>query len=306
MKYINLKNLGLVIMSLLIIAVFGFLGLVIGSNTGVSCASYMPSQPVYASSVIQDATHRFVTDADKTTWTGKQDHAVILDQLSAMAPSTNKMIWVGSGGSLVQNNADTFGIGLLALTNAAAVRSYIGAGSGSGTVTSVGLTSSDFSVSGSPVTSSGNITANLNTSGVGTGTYRGAITVNNKGIVTAAANETINNTVSRSLSNAAGTTNRYTISTTQPALVTYSITMNFSITALVASSASVFLEYSTNGGSSLVTVSQVNTSFNLGLALSGSNDMSLSGYIPANALVRLRPATANATCTYQTGQEVLL
>lgn len=54
-----------------------------------------------------------------------------------------------------------------------------------GTVTSVGVTSTDFSVSGSPVTSSGTITANLNTSGVTAGSYDG-ITVNNKGIVTAA------------------------------------------------------------------------------------------------------------------------
>lgn len=55
---------------------------------------------------------------------------------------------------------------------------------GSGTVTSVALSSTDFNISsGSPVTTSGTIVANLNTSGVAAGTY-GRVTVNNKGIVT--------------------------------------------------------------------------------------------------------------------------
>lgn len=53
-----------------------------------------------------------------------------------------------------------------------------------GTLTSVGIASSDFTISGSPVTTSGNITANLNTSGVTAGFY-GGVTVTNKGIVTA-------------------------------------------------------------------------------------------------------------------------
>jgi hypothetical protein len=63
---------------------------------------------------------------------------------------------------------------------------------GVGTVTSVGLASTDFSVSGSPVTSSGNITANLVVQGgVTPGTYTYAsLTVNSKGIITAVANGT--------------------------------------------------------------------------------------------------------------------
>ena len=61
--------------------------------------------------------------------------------------------------------------------------------SGGGTVTSVGLLSTDFTVSGSPITGSGNITANLNASGITAGTYQG-ITFNSKGIATAAVNVT--------------------------------------------------------------------------------------------------------------------
>ena len=57
-----------------------------------------------------------------------------------------------------------------------------------GTVTSVGLTSTDFTVTGSPITSSGNFVANLKTSGVTAGTYAFSnVTVNNKGIITAIA-----------------------------------------------------------------------------------------------------------------------
>lgn len=63
-----------------------------------------------------------------------------------------------------------------------------------GTVSSVGLSSTDFSVSGSPVTTTGTITANLNTSGVSAGTYE-YTTVNAKGIVTSAYNS-VNNTLS--------------------------------------------------------------------------------------------------------------
>jgi len=63
---------------------------------------------------------------------------------------------------------------------------WAAAGSGSGSVTSVALASSDFTISGSPITDAGTITANLGNTGVTAGTYT-KVTVDAKGRVTTGA-----------------------------------------------------------------------------------------------------------------------
>lgn len=73
-----------------------------------------------------------ISSADlSAAMSGKQDHAGVLDQLSGFPSSTNKMIWVGSSGSLVQSAANAFGIGLLSSSDATSARTAIGAGTSS-------------------------------------------------------------------------------------------------------------------------------------------------------------------------------
>lgn len=158
------------------------------------------------------------------------------------------------------------------------------------------------------VTGSGStaITTTLANSGVTAGTYNGSYTVNAKGLITSASNTTINSNVARSLSNAAGSTNQFTISTTKNARVYYSVNVSWNITALVSTSSTILLEYSTDGGSNWIIANQVSKNINLGLLQSGNDDLNVSGEIPANALVRIRPSVASsATITYVRGQEVL-
>lgn len=72
----------------------------------------------------------------------------------------------------------------------------IGGSAGSGTVTSVGITGSDFTITNSPITTSGNIglvlaVVNANTGTYGTATKVAQITVNAKGLITAVTEVTI-------------------------------------------------------------------------------------------------------------------
>jgi len=103
----------------------------------------------------------------------------------------------------------------------------------------------------------------------------------------------------------------FTVSSTKQAFVCYSVTCTVTNPLLVGTStANAFLEYSTNGGSSWVTVAQQSNSSGVGVTvtvqLTNAQTGVLSGYIPANALVRLRSTTTGTgTVTYVTGQETI-
>lgn len=117
-------------------------------------------------------------------------------------------------------------------------------------------------------------------------------------------NRSFNNNVSRTLNS------NYTISTTRDSNVNYSISLSVTNPLLAGSSvASAFLEYSTDGGTNWITVSQVVNSSSVALAvtiaLTQPNTFILSGNIPANALVRIRTTTSgSASATYSRGQEM--
>lgn len=176
-----------------------------------------------------------------------------------------------------------------------------------GTVTSVGVSSSDFSVSGSPVTSSGSITVNLNNSGVSAGTYTGPYTVNAKGIVTSASNRSFS-TASRSLNST------FQVSTTRDVLVSYSVDISTSVSLAGGQVGTVYLEYADDSGFT-TGVTEVARFVNgntgtlvVGLTLNQTNTAPVGGLVPANKYVRLRTQnnTGTPTFTYRSGQEVLM
>lgn len=181
---------------------------------------------------------------------------------------------------------------------------------GSGTVTSVGLSSTDFTVSGSPVTSSGNITANLNASGVSAGTYN-IVTVNTKGIVTSAANRTVNNAPGRSIVTTAAAANGWQVSATRQADVRYSVTIGTTVSLAGNSSGYVVLEVApTNSttASDWVEVARITNGQSgtlvVGLTLNQVGGAPLVGTVPAGHYVRQRSVNVSGTPTYTTnGQQ---
>lgn len=128
----------------------------------------------------------------------------------------------------------------------------------------------------------------------------------NKPTIPSVSSKVFNNNVARTLNS------NYTISSTRDASVSYSISLSVTNPLLAgASTASVFLEYSTDSGVTWITVSQAVNSSSVALAvtiaLTQPSTFNLSGFVPANSLVRLRSTIAGtATVTYTRGQEVYI
>lgn len=117
---------------------------------------------------------------------------------------------------------------------------------------------------------------------------------------------TINNAPNRVLSTT-GSDNTFTINSTRDAEVHYTINFSAALT-LTTSNGRVTLDYSINGGSSYVTIGSVSQVFAVSITITTNQDMELSGYIPANALVRInRTNNTNVTVTLPTtSQEEVL
>lgn len=169
-----------------------------------------------------------------------------------------------------------------------------------GTVTSVGLSSTDLNVSGSPVTNSGTITANLTNTGISSGTYR-SVTVDAKGRATSGTNPTISS-ATRSLNTS------YQVSTTLNARVSYTVSLGTAVNLLnLNSAAQVYLEISPNN-STWTTVNAAGKTQTLSVAITlgitETNLYNLQCEVPAGYWVRLRSSVSGGgTASYNSGQE---
>lgn len=211
------------------------------------------------------------------------------------------------------------GRAVLTAVDAAEARTAIGAGTGngSGTVTSVGVTSSNLTVTGSPITASGSIAVSL--PNVVTAGSCSSVTVDAQGRVTACNNRSINNAPARGayLVSAINAANGFQISATRDALASYSITIQVTPSGLLAGASVGYVVYEicpTNSatGTDWIEVGRWTDgqTFSSLLTLASTQPIGsdIGKLVPAGYYVRFRSVNVSGTptYTYNSGQEVQL
>lgn len=308
-----------------------------GGNTGVLTIDGLTGLPQYyttGSGLSADTLTKTITVIGKEPsitagtsgqyWRGDKTWATFPTNVSSF---TNDASYVSSSGltSILANYAQlsqlSAGLATKFDTPTGTTAQYIrGDGSlatlpapGTGTVTSVGMVSTDLVVSGSPVTTSGNITANLSNTGISAGTYS-SVTVDAKGRATAGFVRSFNNAPARGLVSVAGAANGFQVSSTRDALVSYSVSIATTVSLAGNASGYVVLEIASTNSStagdwkeiSRVTSGQSGTLL-VGLVISQTGGGPLSGMVPAGWYARQRTVNVAGTPVYTvTGQQEVL
>lgn len=176
----------------------------------------------------------------------------------------------------------------------------------SGTVTSIGLTSSNLTVTGSPITSSGTLTIALPSVGAA-GTYNGSVTTDAQGRVTTGLSAS-QSAQTRTLNSA------YQVSATRGAFVNYSVRIVTTASIGGNQDGDVILEIASDSGFTTnvqtLSITQNAQSISLAVVLNSVQTQTgvLSGYVPPAYYARLRTVnnTGTPTYTYRSGQEILM
>lgn len=207
-------------------------------------------------------------------------------------PVSLSLTTTGTSGAATYNG----GTGVLNVPNYA---------TGTGTVTSVGLTSSNLTITGSPITTSGNLTVAL--PNVGTAGNYDAVTTDAQGRVSAGTN--------RSQSAQTRTLNSgYQISATRASFVVYSVRIATTASIGGNQDGDVILEIASDSGFTTnvqtLSITQNAQAISLAIVLNSVQTQTgvLTGYVPAGYYARLRTVNNTGTPNFQfrSGQEVLL